>query len=96
MIHNLKGNIMTTLNKSQYNALLSKGVRAQYHSLDGFAEACYDDNNYEDLVTALDSIADAIDCKAWDITPREWTESVKQALEMYMYWYEDENSCKTL
>ena len=83
---------MTTLSKSQYNALLSIGVQAQYHNLTGFAEACYDDNNYDDLVTALNSEANAIDCKNWGITPREWTESVKQALEMYMYWYEDENN----
>ena len=81
---------MTTLNKSQYNAILSKGVQAQDHSLTGFAEACYDDNTYEDLVTALDSEANVIDCKAWDITAQEYKESIKQALEVAMHWYEDE------
>ena len=85
---------MTTLNKSQYNALLSKGVQAQYHSLIGFAAACYDDNNFADLVTALDSEADATDCKAWYISAEEWRKSVKQALEMHMHWFEDENIIK--
>ena len=96
MMHNQKVYIMTTLNKSQYNALLCKGVQAQDHNLIGFAEACYDDGNFEDLVTALDSEADATDCKAWDITAQEWKESVNQALEVAMHWYEDENTCKTL
>ena len=76
---------MVTLNKFQYNILVNKGLQAHVHSLNGFAEACYDDNNYEDLVNALDSVADAADCKNWHITAQEWKESIKQALEVSMY-----------
>ena len=85
-------NIMTTLNQAQYNTLVTKGLKAQDHSLSGFAEACYDDGGFEELVTALDSEADTIDCKAWDIDAQGWKESIKQALEFAMYWYEDENA----
>lgn len=83
---------MTTLNQAQYNTLVAKGLKAQDHSLSGFAEACYDDGSFEDLVTALDSEADTTDCKAWDIDAQDWKESIKQALEVAMYWYEDENA----
>lgn len=83
---------MTTLNQSQYNTLVAKGLKAQDHSLSGFAEACYDYNTYDDLVTALDNDADPADCKAWDIDTQEWRESIKQALELAMYWYEDDNA----
>lgn len=83
---------MTTLNQAQYNTLVNKGFKAQDHSLSGFAEACYNDNSYEELVTGLDDGANNVDCKAWDITAQEWKESIKQALEVAMYWYEDENA----
>ena len=83
---------MTTLNQSQYNTLVTKGLKAQDHSLSGFAEACYDDNSYEDLVAALDNEADATDCETWNISAEEWGDSIKQSLEVAMYWYEDENA----
>lgn len=83
---------MTTLNQTQYNTLVTKDLKAQDHSLNGFAEACYDDGNFEELVTALDSDADTTDCQSWGITAEEWRESIKQALEVAMYWYEDENA----
>lgn len=83
---------MTTLNQSQYNTLVAKGLKAQDHSLSGFAEACYDDNSYEDLVAALDNEADATDCETWNINAEEWGDSIKQSLEVAMYWYKDENA----
>lgn len=83
---------MTTLNQAQYNTLIAKGLKAQDHSLSAFAEACYDSNSYENLLAALDNEADTTDCKDWDISAEEWKESIKQALEVAMYWYEDENA----
>lgn len=83
---------MTTLNQAQYNTLLNRGLKAQDHSLNGFAEACYDDGSFEDLASALNNEADATDCKTWNISAEEWRESIKQALEVAMYWYEDENA----
>ena len=81
---------MATLNKCQYDILVNKGFKAQNHSLNGFAEACYDDGNFEELAIALDSAADTTDCKNWDISAEEWKESIKKALEAAMYWHEDE------
>lgn len=83
---------MTTLNKAQYENLAIKGLKSQDYKLTGFAEACYDNNTYEDLVTGLDADADAVDCEAWGISGKEWQESIRQALEVAMYWYEDENA----
>ncbi|MGP5041090.1 hypothetical protein [Psychrobacter celer] len=83
---------MTTLNQAQYNTLVNKGFKAQDHALNGFAEACYDDGSYAELITAIGNEADATDCKAWSVSAEEWEESIKQALEVAMYWYEDENA----
>ena len=83
---------MTTLTQAQYNTLLNQGFKAQDHSLNSFAEACYDDGSFEELATALDNDADTTDCQSWGISGEEWKESIKQALEVAMYWYEDENA----
>lgn len=84
---------MTTLNKAQYLTLANKGLKSSDESISGFAEACYDDNSFEDLVTGLDAKADATDCKAWSISAEEWKDGIKQALQLAMYHYEDENTC---
>lgn len=51
-----------------------------YSDLQGFSEACYDQNSIEELVTALNSDADEGDCKTWNLDDDEWKEAVKQAL----------------
>lgn len=54
--------------------------------LDGFAEACYDDNSIDELTEALDlRAADKTDCENWDIKPREWRLSIRLALSARCY-----------
>lgn len=49
--------------------------------LEGFAEACYDTNTFEDLISALESrTADKGDCKQWNLTPTQWRYAIGQAL----------------
>ena len=49
--------------------------------LTGFAAACYDTNSIAELQDALaQRSADADDCAAWGITPREWRAAIAAAL----------------
>ena len=49
--------------------------------LSGFAEACYDENNFMDLLDMLKSEgADSIDCATWKLSHAEWREAVADAL----------------
>jgi len=54
----------------------------QQHHLDGFAAACFDDNSNDELIEALKMrAADETDCKNWEITPSQWREAIREALE---------------
>jgi len=62
----------------------------QDHQLTGFAEACFDTNSVQELIEALlEQSADKEDCKQWGITPIQWRESIKRALECRLYQMED-------
>ncbi len=51
------------------------------NELNGFSEACYNENSIDDLVDALESDdADKTDCKTWGITPSEWRTQIAMAL----------------
>lgn len=55
-------------------------------NLDGFAEACFDDNSVEELIEALKMrAADSADCESWGITPTQWRLAIKGALEFRIY-----------
>jgi len=57
------------------------------HQLTGFAAACFDTNSVPELIEGLvEQSADRTDCKQWGITPKQWRESIKQALECRLYW----------
>lgn len=57
------------------------------HWLDGFAEACFNDNSIDDLVEALHmEAADTTDCKNWQITPSQWRKAIEEALESRMIY----------
>ena len=58
---------------SQINAIQNKQVR-------DFATACYDGNSINDLRIAVNSDADAIDCRSWGITEIEWKQAINAAL----------------
>ena len=62
-------------------------LKPRGHRLDGFAEACFNDNSIDDLVEALRMrSADKTDCKNWEITPSQWRKSIKEALESRLFY----------
>lgn len=49
--------------------------------LDGFSEACYNQNSEQELRGALAlRAADKSDCENWEITPTQWRQSIERAL----------------
>lgn len=59
-------------------------------SLEGFAEACYNDNTVAELVDALDGGESnykndyGTDGNGWDITFEEWESSIKDCLTVFL------------
>ena len=61
-------------------------IAPQNHRLNGFATACFDDNSISELVEALKMrAADKTDCQNWQISPTQWREAIREALE-YRLW----------
>ena len=57
------------------------------HDLEGFAEACFDDCTVEDLVEGLrERSADKTDCQTWGITPTQWRQAIREALEAKLFY----------
>lgn len=54
------------------------------HTIDDFADACYDTNTVEQLKAALaaprDSLDPVIDCREWGLDYLEWREAIQDAL----------------
>jgi hypothetical protein len=60
--------------------------------LDGFAEACFNDNSIDELREALKQrSADKTDCENWGITPTQWRESIEAALAARLISCNDDN-----
>ena len=54
--------------------------------LNGFAEACYNQNTDEELLDALTGkAADRIDCEIWHLTPTQWRQAIADALHARLY-----------
>ena len=71
------------------------GVKPTQHKLDGFSEACYNDNSVNELIDALKSrAADEEDCENWEITKKAWREEIRTALEHAMFEYVSDNDLK--
>ena len=54
-------------------------------NLEGFAEACYNDNSENELAESIifwdqNEIADSSDTKEWGISSQEWREAIEDAL----------------
>ncbi|MFA5385417.1 MAG: hypothetical protein WC364_12315 [Eubacteriales bacterium] len=59
----------------------------QRNELDGFAEACFNDNSLDELIEGLKMrAADETDCKNWGITPTQWRSSLEEALENRLFF----------
>lgn len=48
--------------------------------LEGFSEACFDQNSEEELREALNGNANRSDCDNWGISEQQWRESIEMAL----------------
>lgn len=48
--------------------------------LEGFSEACFDQNSEEELREALNGEAYRSDCENWGITPKQWRVHIERAL----------------
>lgn len=67
-------------------------IKDAHESLEGFSEACYDQNSTSDLVHCLSlKDADETDCEVWEIDADEWFSAIEQALlaQAYDYLYDD-------
>lgn len=50
-------------------------------ALSGFAEACYNENNFMDLLDMLRCEgAESTDCAAWKLSHAEWRDAIAEAL----------------
>ena len=53
---------------------------SEYVSLDGFSEACHNDNTIAELVEALENSDCESDMDNWGIDKSEWTSEIKKCL----------------
>ena len=61
--------------------------------LSGFAEACYDQNTFGDLIDSLlERTADKTDCTTWKISAADWREAIGEALRAKVQNYAELNS----
>lgn len=71
------------------------GIKPVRHKLDGFSEACYNDNSVSELIDALKSrAADTADCENWGISKTAWREEIRAAIEHAMFGYVSDNNLK--
>jgi hypothetical protein len=81
-----KRNALATAKTAIEDLAKSLKIAIQYHRLDGFAGACYNDNSVHELVSAVrQKSADHIDCEEWKISPIEWRCAIRSALENRLY-----------
>lgn len=83
------------LNTEQYNTLKNTGLNAEYYGSDDspmipFGEACYNDNCADDLINYKTAEPDNADMENWGIDEQEWRNGQKEALQLAMWFYEDE------
>lgn len=70
---------------------IAKKMEQAASSLEGFAEACYDQNKVGELVEALALPATETDMATWGIDSDEWRSAIEQALlaKAYDVIYDD-------
>jgi len=76
------------MNREQYDALHAMGLRPVNHRLDGFAAACYETNTVDELIDFNTAAPDPVDMETWGITPDEWRQAARAALETGMFWFD--------
>lgn len=78
------------LTVNQYETLVNMGLTATVNNINGFAEACFDQNSFDELINYSIATADTTDMETWDIDESEWRDAQKTALQRAMFWFEDE------
>tara|TARA_R100000781_G_C4079002_1_gene127073 strand:+ start:1784 stop:2020 length:237 start_codon:yes stop_codon:yes gene_type:complete len=66
------------------------GIKPLDIMLDGFAEACFNENSVDELCEALESGFDTTDSRNWKINETEWYESIINALSVKLFYLEQE------
>jgi hypothetical protein len=51
-------------------------------TLNGFAEACYNQNSIAELINALRGEPDEADCKEWNMSRQDWRDAIADALSV--------------
>lgn len=69
----------------------ARGFKPFWHKVEGFSKACFDMNEYRDIRDCMTGPADKIDCATWGIGDDAWRKAQKEAIELAMAIYEDEN-----
>lgn len=83
------------MNLAGFIECAAAGISPEDCKIEGFAEACYNENSVSELVEALKSrSADKTDCENWKITPSQWRGEIKSALEYAMFQYVSDNDLK--
>ncbi len=72
----------------QYDDAVLRGFTAKHHNLTGFAEACYNDNTYNELKNVKTDEPDEHGMREWEITPSEWRAAQIEAIEYAMYLFD--------
>jgi hypothetical protein len=83
------------LNQQQYNTLIAQGLKPTRHNLIGFAENCYDGNNFDELKGFATDHPDETELTAWEFSGSDWRYAQKEALEFAMYCFNEENNEET-
>ena len=78
------------LTAKQYTEAEYQGLTPYWHKLGGFAEACYNQNSFEDLKYFQKAVADKGDCEQWGLTDQEWRDAQQQAIELAMVEHEED------
>ena len=75
------------LTAHQFNEAQALGFTPCFHKLTYFAEACFDDNAFDEIKHCLTADPDAIDCAEWNLTDTEWRVGQINAIETAMKYF---------
>jgi hypothetical protein len=66
------------------------GIKPLEDLLDGFAEACFNENSVDELIEGLSTGFDKRDGEVWGINESQWYDSIINALSVKLFYLEQE------
>ena len=66
------------------------GIKPLEQLLDGFAEACFNENSVDELIEGLSTGFDKRDGEVWGINESQWYDSIINALSVKLFYLEQE------